>query len=274
MPRPIVLIIIVELALLFLGIHELHRLPDGKLHVLFLDVGQGDCVFIRTPSGKQIVIDGGRDDLAIRRIGEQMPFFDRSIDLLILSHPDLDHIFAFPDILRRYSVDRILLTGVQHDLPLYREFLELIKAQKIPLWIADPAKDIDLGDGVTLDILWPRPGLLGKSVKKTNNTSIMLRVLYRSGSVLFTGDGEVSEEQDVLASGADLRADVLKVGHHGSKTSSSTGFLLAVAPKLAVISTAKKSLYGHPHKMILDRFRALGIAVRVTGWEGDIEIRY
>ncbi len=249
-------------------------MPDGRLHIYFMDVGQGDSALIVTPSGKQIIIDGGPDNSTLTQWSKYMPFFDRSIDMLVLSHPQLDHIFAFPDILRRYRVGRILITGVQYKLPRYDEFLRLVNEQRIPVWIADPRKDIDLGDGIVLDIIWPPPTLFGKEMKDVNSASIILRVLSRSGSVLFTGDAEETGERAALASGADVSATVLKAGHHGSKTSSGTGFLLAVHPSLAAISAGKKNPFGHPHKVILDRLRALGIPVRVTAREGTIEVIY
>ena len=256
--------------------HEFLRMPDGRLHVHFLNVGQGDGALIVSPSGKQIVIDGGPADggAMLSELARHMPFFDRSIDLLILSHPQLDHIFAFPDILRRYRVSRIVMTGVQYDLPRYDEFLRLIREQRIPIWIADPHKDIDLGDGVVLDVVWPPLGLFGKEMKDVNNSSIMLRVLSASGSVIFTGDAEEREERAALASGADLQATILKAGHHGSKTSSGTGFLLAVRPALVAISAGKKNPFGHPHVVILNRMKTLRIPIRVTGWEGTIGIEF
>ncbi|MBI2635964.1 MBL fold metallo-hydrolase [Candidatus Peregrinibacteria bacterium] len=258
----------------FLASRELALMPDERLHVYFFDVGQGDGALIVTPSGKQIVIDGGPAGGAmLRELAERMPFFDRTIDMLILSHPQLDHIFAFPEILRRYRVGRILMTGIRNDLPRYDEFLRLIKEQRIPIWIADPKKDIDLGDGIAIDVVWPEPALFGKKMKDVNNSSIMLRVINGTGAaVLFSGDAEEKEELAALASGADLSAAVLKAGHHGSKTSSGTGFLIAAHPSLAVISAGKNNQFGHPHAAVLNRMKALGIPIRVTGSEGTIEV--
>ncbi|NOS67509.1 MAG: MBL fold metallo-hydrolase [Candidatus Peribacteraceae bacterium] len=265
---------IVLAAGIFFSSRELQRLPDGKLHVYFLDVGQGDGALIVTPSGKQIVIDGGPAEGAmLSELSNHLPFFDRSIDMLVLSHPHLDHLFAFPDILRRYRVGRILMTGEQAALPRYQEFLGLIREQRIPILLADPDKDIDFGDGVTLDIVWPQPDLFGKT-SDGNNTSVMLRILTGSGIVFFSGDAEKEEEIAALASGADMRATVLKVAHHGSKTSSETGFLLAVRPSLGIISAGKKNKFGHPNAVILDRFEALGVPLKVTSVEGMIEVRY
>lgn len=274
--NPLFLITAALAIMIIPAVREVSMLPDGRLHIAFLDVGQGDSALIVTPSGKRIIIDGGpAEGSMLAELSRRMPLFDRTIDLLILSHPQLDHLFAFPDLLRRYRVKRVLMTGVQYDLPRYREFLQLIREQRIPVWIADPQKDIDFGDGVTLDIIWPPSTLFGQQMKDVNNSSIMLRVLLGTGAIaLFTGDAEGEEERAALASGADLSAGILKVGHHGSKTSSGTGFLLAVHPDLAAISSGEKSRYGHPHAIILNRFTTLGIPVRVTAWEGTINMEF
>lgn len=245
----------------------------GELVVKFFDVGQGDSALLVTPTGKQILIDGGPDTSALRGLGKSMPFFDRSIDLLVLSHPDLDHIGAFPEVLRRYRVGGVLMTGIDEDKPRYREFLTLMQELDIPLLVADPGRDIDLGDGVVLDVLWPRETLFNTQVEDANEASVVLKVQYGSSSILFTGDMGEQEEAEVLASGADLSADILKIGHHGSRYSTSTGFLLAVDPKEAVISAGKDNTYGHPHPVILERLRHFGVPVRTTAEEGLIEIR-
>lgn len=259
---------------LLLLLREVSLYPRGRFVVHFLDVGQGDGALLVSPSGKQILIDGGPDFSALEGLGRTMPFFDRSIDLLVLSHPQLDHMRAFPEILRRYAVRGVLMTGVLYDLPQYEEFLALLKEKRTPLIIADPGKDLAMGDGLTLDILWPPPALFGKAMKEVNNSSIALRALFGPHTVLFTGDMEESEEWEILASGADVRADVIKVPHHGSRTSSSTGFLLEVQPSLAVISVGRDNRYGHPHKDVLARYASLGIPVRTTAQEGRITLRF
>ena len=270
--NPLMILLALEAVAIVLCAHELMRLPDGHMHVAFLDVGQGDSTLVTTPSGKRIIVDGGPDMSLLHHLGERLPLFDRRIDLLIMSHPQLDHMAAFPEVLRRYQVGHVLMTGVNYKLAQYREFLDLMKEQHIPLWLADPSQDIDFGDGTVIDVAWPRPGLFGKDFgDDVNNSSVVVRIMEGSGAVLFTGDMEEKEERAVLASGADIAATVLKVGHHGSKTSSGTGFLLAVHPSLASISCAKVNHYGHPSKSVIERFRMLGIPTHVTGWEGTVE---
>lgn len=265
---------------IFLGIlsslllRETSLLPDGHLHADILDVGQGDSILLTSPSGSQILIDGGPDLSALERLAEHMPFFDRNIELLVLTHTDLDHIAAFPEVLRRYRIERILLTGIETDQARYEAVLQEIFGKNIPVLLADPTEDIKFEDGLTLDIVWPPASTFGSRPKKTNDTSIVMRVLYRTGSILLTGDIERDAEEEILATGADVRSDILKVPHHGSKTSSSTGFLLAVDPGLALISLGKENSYGHPHSSVLDRYRASGIQVRRTDEEGTLSLAW
>lgn len=268
---------ITGLLLLAIGLagREAFLHPRGQLVVHFLDVGQGDSALLKSPSGKQILIDGGRDFSTLEGLGRTMPFLDRSINLLILTHPQLDHIRAFPEVLQRYSVGSVLLTGVVADLPQYEEFLHLLKEQQIPLILANPAQDIDLGDGLLLDVVWPPPTLFGQEWKGgLNDTSIVLRALFHDHAILFTGDIERRAEEEILATGAGVRADVLKVPHHGSRTSSSTGFLLAVAPDVAVISAGQDNPYGHPHREVMERYHSFGIPVRVTAEEGTVTMSF
>ncbi len=245
--------------------------PDGTLHASFLDVGQGDAAFLQTPSGRQILIDCGPDTALLQGLGKRMSFFDRSIDLLILSHADLDHIGGCPDVLRRYRVGAAVFPDVDADVPRFREFVAMLTEQRIPILLADPAADLDLGDGVTLDILWPTPEALA-TFKDRNDLSVVVKITHGNDSTLFTGDLGEKAERALLASGADVDADILKAGHHGSKTSSSTGFLLAVSPDTAIISAGKNNRYNHPHPAVVERLRQLGIAIRSTAEEGAIEV--
>ncbi|MBI3331903.1 MBL fold metallo-hydrolase [Candidatus Peregrinibacteria bacterium] len=252
---------------------ELRLLPDGNVHVHFLDVGQGDSALLVSPTGKQIVIDGGPDLAALEAVGSRMPFFDRSIDLLVLSHPNVDHLVALPSFLRRYRVEKILLTGIAYDVGRYEELIAAVEDRKPEIIFSDPAKDLDMGDGLLLDVLWPPKDIESISFKDVNDSSIVLKAMYGKESILFTGDIEEFAEKEILATGADLRSTVLKVAHHGGKTSSGTGFLLAVDPRLAIISVAANNSYGHPHPSILGRLKALQIPVQMTKDEGTISLK-
>lgn len=260
-----ILIVFIVLAWL-----ELSRLPDGKLHLHVLDVGQGDAILLVSPSGKQILVDGGPDLSVLEQLRKHMPFFDRTIELVVLTHPDADHGTGIPEVLRRYRAEKILFNGTEHDSGRYEAFLDEVLAQKLPVIFPDPAADIDLGDGLVLDQLWPLPSVFGSDPKHSNNESVVLRALFGSASVLLTGDIEESAENAILATGADIHADILKAPHHGSKTSSSTGFLLAVDPERVLISVAAQNSYGHPSLSVLDRYRHLDIPFRSTALEGTL----
>lgn len=257
------------LGLLILTYQEIRTWPDGSLHTYVLDVGQGDSIFLISPSGKQILMDGGPDLSALEGIAGHMSFFDRTIDLLVLSHPDLDHIASFPEITERYRIGAILLSGIDTQQPQYQKLLTRIAEKNIPVIIADPKQDIVFEDGLTLDVVWPE-NAFGTQPKRENDASVVIRVLYKEGSMLLTGDIEKKAEEGILKTGADIRSNILKVAHHGSKTSTSTGFLLAVDPDLAVISAGKENLFGHPHWGVMNRLRNAGIAIRRTDQEGEI----
>lgn len=253
---------------------EIRLLPDGRFHAHILDVGQGDSILLVSPRGAQVLIDGGPDMSTLEEIGRLMPFFDRTIEILVLTHPNTDHLMAFPELLRRYRVERILLSGAQYDLPPYDALLTEILKQKIPVVIADQEEDFALDDGLILDILWPPREWFGSSLREVNNASVVLIARYGRVSILLTGDMEARSERAILATGADIHSTVLKVAHHGSKTSSSTGFLLAVAPEIAAISLGKDNRYGHPHPSIVERFREFGVPVRRTDLEGTISFTW
>lgn len=264
----------VSAAFFVLCLREWSVRPDGLTHVHVLDIGQGDSIFIEGPSGQQVIVDGGRDLSPLEHLGRKMSFFDREIDLMILSHPNFDHMAAFPAILERYRVKAILMTGIEFDLPAYTQMATLIREQNVPVIIADPTKDINLGGGLFLDVIWPPPVYMGKYMKgDINDSSIVIKVVFGEDSLLLTGDMEEKEEAEVLGSGADIDVDILKVAHHGSRSSTSTGFLLAASPDLAVISVGRDNDYGHPHPWVMRRLEHFGVPVRTTAEEGTVTIK-
>lgn len=257
---------------LLLIIHVWSHIPDGKLHLFFLDIGQGDSALIVTPKGKQIMIDGGPDLSTLEQIGDRMSYFDRSLDLLILTHPHLDHLASFPAVLNRYDVDTFLLAGTNASNGRYKAILRDLADGKPKSMLAEPGTSLNLGEGISLDILWPPKSWYGKNVTNENNASVTLKLHYRGHTALFTGDDELPVEQALLALHINLKADILKVGHHGSDTSSSEKFLQAVDPDLAIISVGEGNLFHHPKQSVLDRLDRLGIPYKRTDLDGTIEI--
>lgn len=266
--RIIGIFIVIGLAL---GFRERNLRPDGRMHVAFLDVGQGDSALLTFPNGERMLIDGGPDWTTLEELGARLPFFDRRVDAVLLSHPNSDHMVSIPEILRRYRVTTLITAGTPFGSGLYHAVLSGAELQGVKLTTVRAGDTIRISDA-TLTVLWPivpRPRGMAKDV---NNDSIVLRVEERGKRILFTGDEEGVVEKTLVAAHADLRADVLKVAHHGSATSSSTGFLLAVHPRIAVISVGKNNPYHHPSEAIVQRLKRLGVDVRRTDASGDVEI--
>jgi len=244
------------------------------LIVDFLDIGQGDSILIQAPAGQTILIDGGRPDGGVvRQLFEVLPWYERTIDLMVVTHPDDDHGGGLVEVARRFKIGRILYTGVVSDTASYVALIAEAQTEHIPLTIIDRPQTIDLGGGATLAIVYPLTSLAGERPASPNDTSITARLAFGAQSFLFTGDLEAPGEAKLLASGQTIKSTVLKVGHHGSKYSTSEVFLEAVAPKEAVISVGKDNSYGHPTALILHRLARFGARVWRTDEAGRIEMR-
>lgn len=232
-----------------------------NLEVCFLDIGQGDAILIKTPYEQNILIDGGPDNTILAQLGQNLAFFDKELDLVILTHPHSDHVAGLINVLRRYEVKKILLTGVLHNSPDYMTFLDEIRKQNISTEIIKAQQDIDLGEQLVLKIIYPWSDLRDKQVEELNNTSIVTQLIYKNNSFLLTGDAEIPVEQELLASDTYLRSQVLKVGHHGSKSSTSQEFLDAVKPQYAVIQCGQDNDFGHPHLRTIKRLEDNNIQI-------------
>lgn len=245
--------------------------PDGRLHVVFFDVGQGDAIFIETPGGHQVLVDGGPDPSALLdRLGRAMPFWDRSLDLVVVTHPDADHFAGLVPALERYRVGQVLEPGLSDDTALYRQWRETIEAHRIPVVHARAGMRLNLGHGVWAEVLNPTEEVLADARATDNNVSIVLRLVWGKASVLLTGDIEAEVEERLVASGVPLHATVLKVSHHGSGYSTTRPFVEAVAPQIAVIQVGADNRFGHPAPEVLERLS--GTKLFRTDQHGTIEV--
>jgi competence protein ComEC len=240
----------------------------GLLTVVFFDVGQGDAIFIEGPNGGQVLIDGGSNNKVLQSLSRYMPFYDRSIDVVIATHPDKDHIGGLPSVLKRFDVDFVFRSGAVNDTGTYSELNNLIGEKEVREVIARKGTIIQLGGGAYAEILFPDRDV---SAVDPNDASIFLRVVYGESEFLFSGDAPQKIENYVAGIyGENIDSDVLKVGHHGSKTSSSEFFLSAISPQYGIVSASVDNSYGHPHREVLDRFRQFEIPILSTAEEGDI----
>ncbi|MFA6550807.1 MAG: MBL fold metallo-hydrolase [Candidatus Gracilibacteria bacterium] len=242
----------------WLAIFELA--PEDKMKIDFLDVGQGSAILILAPNNNQVLIDGGPSNAVLAKLGQALPVFDRKIELLILTHPDSDHLSGLVEVLKRYEVGQILETGIAADSAEYKTWNNLIKSKSIPVVFAQANDLVKIADNLSIKILYPLGKIDGQDFSKnTNATSIVGKIIYGQNSILFTGDAEGQTEKPLLMLGANLKADILAVGHHGSKNSTSAEFLAAVAPSIAVIQVGAKNTYGHPTQEVLNRLKNINI---------------
>ncbi len=243
------------------------QIPGNILEVVFFDVGQGDSIFIETPNKKQVLIDGGPDKMVLEKLEEVMPFYDRTIDLMILTHPDADHLTGLLSVLEYFKVNHILVSGFENNTAVYQEWKKLIEERNIPVTLAQVGQRIVFPSGVEFDILWPDQSKM-ETISKANNASVVGRLIYNESEILLTGDIEKKIEN--LLSNQDLESDVLKIPHHGSKSSTGYSFLKAIRPKISVISVGENNRYGHPHQEVLERLN--NTAIYRTDRNGDIKI--
>ncbi|NMB48061.1 MBL fold metallo-hydrolase [Candidatus Kuenenbacteria bacterium] len=252
----------------------------AEMKVIFLDVGQGDAILIETPSGQQILLDGGEGQVVLEKLRQYLPIIDRTIELMILSHPHSDHLDGLVEVLKRYTVKEVWLTGVAHTSSSYLEFLNLIKDKNILVKnifactttpVAGCSEEITFEDKVKFKVLWPRENLTAKRVKDLNNTSLVLKLIYSDNSWLLTGDLDEAAEKILIAnSPEDLEADILKVAHHGSSSATSEELLKLVSPAEALISVGADNDYGHPSLRIINRLKRAGVNIWRTDEKGDM----
>lgn len=249
--------------------------PDGLLHVHALDVGQGDAILVVSPSGRRMLVDGGPSPSAVLDgLGRRFAPWDRRLDIVVLTHPDADHVGGLPAVLDRYAVAAVVAPEVEHHTPdaqAWRAAVEVEAAAGALVFeaVAGMRIGLDPEAGVVADVLWP-PRDRPPPPEAVNDHSVVLRLVHGRTTILLTGDIEAEVEARLVREGAPLAADVLKVAHHGSETSTTPDFLAAVRPSLAVISAGADNRFGHPTASVLERLER--IMVRRTDVDGAVEI--
>jgi competence protein ComEC len=254
---------------LVLALAAWRSLPDGQLHITFLDVGQGDAVFIQTPGGRQVLIDGGPNpSVLLSQLGRRMPFWDRTLDLAVLTHPDSDHITGLIAALERYQVDGVVWRDMGCQDPVCERWRQLLPEEGAVLYRGEMGLDIALDRGLRMEVLHPGAELL--AVEGFNDNSIVTRLSYGEFSVLLTGDITAQAEQQLVGSGSSLASTVLKAPHHGSCGSTTPSFLEAVDPEAVVISVGEENEFDHPCDEVLELLS--GRRVYLTQEHGTVEL--
>ena len=247
-------------------------LTPQKLRVSFLDVGQGDSILIQTPSGHQMLIDGGATNQVLEKIGKELSYFDRDVDVVVATHPDADHVTGLIPVLEKYHVSTIVVSPAEGHTQVFDDVTKHIESEQADVYVAKTGDIIEFHDGVTARILYPSKNY---TVKKndTNEASVSMLVSYGDHTFLLTGDLPSTREPQLLSFGLlqfTKNITVYKAGHHGSKYSSGEQLLTYIKPEYAVISAGKENKYGHPNSETLERLQKYAKKIVSTIDQGTI----
>lgn len=256
-------------------------LPDNLLHIYFCDVGQGDAILIKTPQNRQILIDGGPDDQVLECLSRALPFYDHTLDLVILTHPHADHLGGLVEVLRTYQIKKVSFQQVPYESADYQEFVDLVREKKLPVWEVVAGDILALDQQIRAEIWYPLSkeelGALAALFdpydgEDVNDSSVVFRLVCGDFEALLTGDAPKTVQKLLLQQGTIKPSDVLKVAHQGAKDGLDKNFLAKVSPELAVISVGAENRYGHPHKETLEELKNAGVEVKRTDKDGTIEV--
>ena len=238
-----------------------------ELTLTFLDVGQGDAILIETFDGIEVLVDGGANSRVLSELADVLGAFDRTIDMVVATHPDADHIGGLIDVFERYDIDTVLLTENESDTSVNDAFRDGVAAEDTDVRIARRGQTFTLGASTTLRVLYPESD---PSDLESNASSIVLKLSFGTTDALLTGDAPERIESLLVSHYKEaLQSEILKFGHHGSRTSTSEAFLKVVDPTYGVVSAGADNRYGHPHEEVIDRARLYGLTISKTS-EGRV----
>ncbi|GAE92439.1 hypothetical protein JCM21714_1441 [Gracilibacillus boraciitolerans JCM 21714] len=239
------------------------KIAGGEITVSFIDVGQGDSILLETSNGNTMLVDGGNRYAGDEVIAHLTKRGVSKIDLLVNTHPDADHLGGLIDVLETFSVEKVLDSGKVHTTQTYTDYLTLIDQKDIPFEVAQEGQFIEFDENVIIQVLNST-----NDSSDLNESSVVLKVIHEDVSVLLTGDATMENEEEMMKK-YNVDADVLKVGHHGSSTSSSLNLLRAVTPDNSILSYGDNS-YGHPDSEVVQRLYSVNAEIWSTYYDGSI----
>ncbi len=246
---------------------------QGALQITFFDIGQGDSALVQFPNGKTMLIDGGPPESGVRLVQKLRQLRVARIHWLVASHPHSDHIGGFIRVLREFTIDEVWDSGFVYDSPVYLDYLRAVRRSRAKFRAVAAGYRMEPAPNCQIEVFAPSKPFLRGTNSDANNASIVMRLRCGKVRVLFTGDIEREGRARIYRQGADLRAEVLKVAHHGSHNGTDMAFLSRVRPRIAIISCGVRNLYGHPHKEALQALQRIGATIYRTDWHGDITVR-
>jgi len=244
---------------------------NTDLAIYFLDIGQGDSTLIKTPDNNFILIDGGPDNTILSKLSEVMPFWQKNIDLVILTHSDLDHLSGLTEVIKSYTIGAVVYSDVTKNSDVYKEFERLITSNNIKILGYTDKDDLKIGCCTYINFLWPKQETDLMNLD-TNNTSITFELVYKNTNAFFGGDLESEYEDKLVDEDSFLDVDLLKVSHHGSDKSTSKEFVQKLSPDIAIVSVGKENIFGHPKESVIKIFKQFGIPVLRTDEIGTIRV--
>ncbi|TSD02184.1 MAG: Uncharacterized protein Athens071425_104 [Parcubacteria group bacterium Athens0714_25] len=256
---------------IILGGISFWNVRSRELKVVFLNVGQGDAILISQGSSQVLVDSGKSGKIVLEKLGKYIPFWDRQIEGIVITHPDYDHIAGFVDVLENYEVKTIVRTGAKSDSKTFEALSEKISKENAQNVEARSGVKMKFSRGAQLEIKYP---IFSKDIfsKNTNDESVVVGVDFGESSFLLTGDLPMEKESELISATKNIGAKVLKVAHHGSKYSTGDEFLKTVNPAEAIISVGKNN-YGHPTPEVIERMERRGIKIMRTDQAGDVAYR-
>lgn len=258
-----ILVFILMLTVFIYGNREYRVLSQPVNKISFLNIGQGDASLITSKRGDRIIIDCGPDSKVIDQLESKLSFWARRIDMIIITHGDKDHYGGCRDVIQKYKVGKIMINGVfDSQNQSYQGLLDFIKDKGITILPSIENTYITLGDNIELHLLNPQSNLWGQDIKNDNSESIIILLKSANNSILLTGDADYKTETKILQKYPQLDVDILKAGHHGSKTSTSDNLLDAITPKQVIISAGANNSYNHPHPDVIDKLKSRKIEIQ------------
>ncbi|EKD47121.1 MAG: hypothetical protein ACD_66C00214G0001 [uncultured bacterium] len=280
-PRLVVSLLLIVLGTIWLAVFSS---PDAYLHIVACDVGQGDAILMQNGSS-QVLVDGGVGSRVLDCLGKYMPFWDRQIEIIVLTHPQADHFSGLIEVFKRFKVGYFLAPGVDNSTQGYQVLKDLVMSSQVQIVNPSEGMNVRLGK-IYLDIINPTSKLLASenvlgsvgeigmftTTRDLNDFSVVFNLTFGSFDAILTGDIGQEREKAILTTGKIKEVEYIKIPHHGSRNGLTKEFLDATSPSVAVISVGAKNTYGHPHKEILDMLKTAGVKVLRTDEMGDVEI--
>lgn len=263
----VILITCLGLANLFVWFRLVNSAENRVLTMKVFDVGQGDSIFIRTPDNYKILVDGGPNNKIVDYLNKELSLNDREIDLLILTHPQSDHLYGFIEVLRKFTVNKVVTSNVKHDTSLYNMWLDTLKSKNLTPTFVSAGNSITLSDRVTLEIVSPTEAK--PNVTDLNEAAVVFKLSYGDFDALLTGDAD-QKTQPYKGRFEDL--EVLKVPHHGSKTALLESFLKVLQPEVSIMSLSATNSYGHPSPVLTEMLNKYSNKVLRTDQDGTVTI--